>query len=69
LPRSGGKNFILVGVEVVSGITMATAVLAATGDNTVYSLKEWFSTLLLPEEIQSDNGSHFTATVVQDWAK
>jgi len=53
----------------VSGITMVTAVPAATGDNTVHSLKEQFSTLPLPEEIQGDNGSHFTATVVQDWAK
>jgi len=40
-----------------------------TVDNTVYSLKEWFSILPLPEEIQSDNSSHFTATVVQDWTK
>ncbi|GAB0208371.1 pol-like protein ENS-3 [Grus japonensis] len=69
LRPSGGKKYILVGVEVISGITMATAVTAATGENTVHSLKEWFSTLPLPEEIQSDNGSHFSATVVQDWVK
>jgi len=69
LRPSGGKKRVLVGVEVVSGIAMETAIPAATGDNTVYSLKEWFSTLPLPEEIQSDNGTHFTATVVQDWAK
>jgi len=36
---------------------------------TVYSLKEWFSTLPLPDETESDNGSHFTDRVVQDWAK
>lgn len=58
-----------MGVEVVSGITMAPAAMAATGENTVYSLKEWFSTLPLLEEIQSDNGSQFTVMVVQDWAK
>ncbi|GAB0209671.1 pol-like protein ENS-3 [Grus japonensis] len=69
LRPSGGKKCILVGVEVISGVTMATAVTAATGENTVHSLKEWFRTLPLPEEIQSDNGSHFSATVVQDWAK
>lgn len=38
-------------------------------ENTVPSLKEWFSILPLPEEIQSDNGSHFTVMVIQDWAK
>jgi len=48
---------------------MATSVGSATGENTVKALKGWFSTLPLPEEIQSDNGSHFTATVIQDWAK
>lgn len=50
-------------MEVISEITMATAATAATGENTVHSLKELFSTLPLPQEIPSDNGSHFTATV------
>lgn len=45
---------------------MATAVTVATGENTVFSLKEWFSILPLLEEIQNINGSHFPATVVQD---
>ena len=33
------------------------------------SLKVWFSCLPKPQPIQSDNGSHFTAGVVQEWAK
>lgn len=48
---------------------MATAATAATGENTVHSLKKLFSTLPFPEEIQSDNGSHFTAKLVLGWAK
>lgn len=69
LRPSGGKKYVLVGVEIISGLTMATDFASATGENTVKGLKEWFSTLPLPEEIQSDNGSHFTATMVQNWAK
>lgn len=69
LRPSRGKRYILVGVELISGITTAKAVTAVTGENTVHSLKKWFSVLPLPEEIQSDDGSHFTTTVVQDWAK
>lgn len=69
LRPSGGKKYVLVGVEIISGLTVATDFTSATGENTVKGLKEWFSTLPLPEEIQSDNGSHFTATIVQDWAK
>ena len=53
----------------VSGLTMATAVDAATGEQTVRVLREWFSVLPIPECIQSDNGSHFTATMVKDWAR
>ena len=69
LKPSHGKRYILVGVEVVSGLTMATAVSTATGDQTVRALQKWFSILPIPECIQSDNGLHFTATVVQDWAR
>ncbi|KAF1676272.1 hypothetical protein FQV07_0012194, partial [Pygoscelis papua] len=47
----------------------AEAVRRATGDNTVKSLKLWFSYLPKPQSIQSDNGSHFTARVVQEWAR
>lgn len=43
---------------------MATVIKAATGENTVPRLKEWFSMLPLPEEIQSDNGLHFTVMVI-----
>ena len=48
---------------------MATAVNAATGEQTVRGLKEWFSVLAIPECFQSDNGSRFTATTVKDWAR
>lgn len=44
---------------------MARDATDATGENTVHSLKGWFSTLPLLE-IQSDNRSHITARVVQD---
>lgn len=32
-------------------------------------MKEWFSILPLPLEIQSGNGSGFIAMMVQDWSK
>lgn len=67
--KSEGKQYILVGVEVVSGLVQAEAVARATGENTVKVLKRWFSYLPKPKSIQSDNGSHFTAGVVQEWAK
>lgn len=51
LRSSGGKKYVLVGVEVISGLTMAAAFASATGENTVKGLKGWFSTLPLPEEI------------------
>ncbi|KAK4819789.1 hypothetical protein QYF61_011389 [Mycteria americana] len=69
LRPSGGNKYVLVGVEIISGLTMAAAFSSTTGENTMKGLKGWFSTLPLPEEIQSDNGSHFTAVVVQNWAK
>ncbi|XP_063207437.1 uncharacterized protein LOC134523010 [Chroicocephalus ridibundus] len=40
-----------------------------TGESTVKALQRWFSTFPKPQSIQSDNGSRFTAKVVQDWAK
>ncbi|KAF1438759.1 hypothetical protein FQV07_0009192, partial [Pygoscelis papua] len=48
---------------------MATAVSTTTGDQTVQVLRKWFSILPILDCIQSDNGSHFMATVVQDWAR
>lgn len=32
-------------------------------------LREWFSVLPIPDCIQSENRLHFTATMVQDWAR
>lgn len=66
---SEGKQYILVGVEVISGLTEAEAFRRAMGVNTVKVLKLWFSCLLKPKSIQSDNGSHFTAGTVQEWAR
>jgi len=34
----------------------------------VKTWKEWFGTFPKPQSIQSDNGSHFTAKVLQEWA-
>ncbi|KAF4804604.1 hypothetical protein TURU_006383 [Turdus rufiventris] len=67
--KSSDKKFILVGVEIIAGLVQAEAFKRATGDNTVKALQEWFGTFPKPQEIQSDNGSHFTAKIVQDWAK
>ncbi|KAF4803663.1 hypothetical protein TURU_014241 [Turdus rufiventris] len=67
--KSGGKHFVLVGVEIISGLVQAEAFKRTTGDNTVKALQEWFGTFPKPQEIQSDNESHFTAKVVQEWAK
>jgi len=65
--KSEGKCYILVGVEIVSGLVQAKACAKATGENTVKALKEWFGTFPKPQSIQSDNGSHFTAKIVQEW--
>ena len=59
---------MLVGVEIVSGLVQAEAFVRATGENTVKALKGWFGTFPKPHSIQSDNGSHFTAKLVQEWA-
>ena len=60
---------MLVGVEIVSGLVQAEAVAWATGESTVKWLRLWFSFLPKPKLIQSDNGSHFTAGIVQEWAR
>lgn len=60
---------MLVGVERISGLTQTETVPRATGENTVKGLRKWFSYLAKPKSIQSDNGSHFTAGVVQEWAQ
>ncbi|TRZ09556.1 hypothetical protein HGM15179_017555, partial [Zosterops borbonicus] len=65
--QSGGKHFVLVGVEITSGLVQAEAFKRATGENTIKALQIWFGTFPKPQEIQSDNGSHFTAKVVQEW--
>ncbi|KAF4804444.1 hypothetical protein TURU_007906 [Turdus rufiventris] len=67
--KSSDKNFVLVGVEIISGLVQVEVFKRATGDNTVKALQEWFGTFPKPQEIQSDSGTHFTAKVVQDWAK
>jgi len=59
---------MLGGVKVVSRLVQAEAFAHATGENTVQALKGWFCSFPKPTSIQSDNGSHFTAKVVQDWA-
>ncbi|PKU30947.1 mitochondrial fission process protein 1 [Limosa lapponica baueri] len=58
---------LVVGVEVVLGLTQTTT--TASGEWTIGVLKEWFGTLPMPSAIQSDSGSHFTAAIVQEWAK
>lgn len=57
-----------MGVEIVSGLVQARACAKATGENTVKALKEWFGTFPKLQTIQSDNGLHFTAKMVQEWA-
>lgn len=67
--RSENKQYVLVGVEVVSGLLQAESFPRATGENTIKALKKWFSILPKPNSIQSDNGSHFTSGIVQEWAR
>lgn len=43
LKPCNGKKYILLGVEIVSGLSMARAVRAATRDQTVKALQEWCS--------------------------
>ena len=66
--RSEGKYYILVGVGIVSGLVQAKACAKATGESTIKALKEWFGIFPKPQSVQSDNGSHFTGKVVQEWA-
>lgn len=56
-------------VEARSGLVQAGAFSRATSANTLEALKMWFSFFPKPVPIQSDNGAHFTATIVQKWAK
>lgn len=61
--KSDRKQYVLVGVNVVLRLTQAVSLARATRDNTVKGY------LPKPQSIQSDNGSHFTTRVVQEWVK
>ncbi|XP_051497578.1 uncharacterized protein LOC127395148 [Apus apus] len=67
--KSGNKQYIIVIVEVVSRLTCAEAVSKANGEKTVHFLEKVFGVLPKPTNIQSDNGTHFTSHLVQQWAK
>lgn len=62
--RQSEEQYALV--EEVSGLVQAEAAARATGENTVKGLWIWFSSFPKPKTIQSDNGTHFTGTVVQE---
>ena len=47
--RRGGKYFVLVGVEITSGLVQVEAFNRATGENTVKALREWFGTFPKPQ--------------------
>lgn len=40
--RSEGKQHVLVGVEIILGLSQARAFAQATRENTIKALKEWF---------------------------
>lgn len=63
------KTYLLVGIEIIYGLTQDATVSKATGENIIKNLQLWFSCLPKPKSTQSDNGSHFAAKAVQDWAK
>lgn len=65
--KSQGKQH--VSAEVRSGLVQAEAFSRATSANTLEALKMWFCFSPKPLALQSDNGSHFTAPIVQEWAK
>lgn len=48
---SKGKLYVLVGVEIVLGLTQAEAVSRATGESMVKGLKQWFSCLPKPKSM------------------
>lgn len=58
----------MIGLGTILGLTMAIPVGTDTGDQGVQVLQEWLSIFPVPECILSGNRSHFTATVVKDWA-
>lgn len=70
-----GQNYFLVGINIKSYAALvfvlfqADAFKRATGNNTVKAIQGWFGIFLTPQEIQSDNVSHFTVKSAQDWAK
>lgn len=43
--KSEGEQYVLVGVEIMSGLTQAEAVARAAGHSTVKGLKLWFNFL------------------------
>lgn len=69
LKTPNGYKYELTGVEVVSGLLVATKSRNAGAKATVLGLSNWFSSLPVPDSTHSDDGSHFTSVMVQDWAK
>ncbi|CAM5100355.1 unnamed protein product [Eretmochelys imbricata] len=60
-------KYILTGVEIVSGIGFAYPTRLATGLSTVMGLNRLTAIVPMPQEIQSDNGSHFKNKLVREW--
>ncbi|XP_072891825.1 uncharacterized protein [Hemitrygon akajei] len=68
MPECRGKKYCLVMVDTYSGVVLARPSARADQDSTVAGLDYLISHYGIPEEIQSDNGSHFTGGQVADWA-
>lgn len=68
LSRHQKENDVLVGVEIIPGLTQARAFAQTIGENTVKALKERFGIFPKPQIIQSDNGTCFTAKSVHESA-
>lgn len=66
LKTSKGYKYILTGVEVISRLLRATKSRQANVETTISWLSDWFSSLPVPDSIQSHN---FTSVVVHDWAR
>ncbi|KAJ8656678.1 hypothetical protein O0I10_007525 [Lichtheimia ornata] len=67
MPMSArGNNAVLIGIDTFTGWIEAKPMASKTALGTAYFIYEWVCRHGVPQEIVSDNGSHFTAWELQD---
>lgn len=68
LPPENGKHYVLTMVDTYSGLLLAYPAAHADQRATLQGMEYLIRHYGIPDEIQSDQGSHFAGHNVQDWA-